>query len=227
MGKRCPKHGLAVSLDGRCVRCRREDQRKAEAVRSRFPGWTVIIAVLVTVGALGYLFFGPRLKKEKKAKPAPVQTAVVIKPDSRLLWEQLGDEQPDEPVQQRATAPQPRAPAAPTSPAKPASTTPTTTTAPSKYSSSYLDLVRGAASRVRVEVYYTTWCPACTRARKWLVDNQIPHHLYDVERTEGAKREIKKLNPRGSIPTIKVGRRVLVGFSSSSLCRTILAEANR
>lgn len=228
MGRRCEIHDLAVGSDGRCVRCRRADQladrRVAAAARSRWPGWPLILSVLVTVGVLGYLFFGPKPSKKETVAPPPEKTAVAIKPDSRLLWEQLGDDQPSEPSaggagagQVGSTAPQPP-PAQPQHSVLPSS---------EQYSVAYLNLVRDAARKAPIHVYYTTWCPVCTRARKWLSDNQIPHTAYDVERTEGAKREMKRLNPAGSIPTFKVGDRVLGGYSSSVLCRAVLAEANK
>ena len=57
--------------------------------------------------------------------------------------------------------------------------------------------------------------------------NTIGYTGHDIERTEGALKELKKINPANTIPTILVGRQVLTGFSSSRLCRAILAEAGR
>ena len=227
-GRRCEVHGLAVGLDGRCVRCRRIDERTAEAARSRWPGWPVILSALATLVVLGYLFFGPPLSEKKKIAPLPTKTVVVIKPDSRLLWEQLGSgDEPAEPSPRGTGAGQPGGSTArPSPPARPAAPV-TAASSPSQHPRAYLDLVREAAGKVPVQVYYTTWCPACTRARKWLDDNQIPYSGYDVERTEGAKRELRRLNPQSSIPTFRVGKQMLAGFSSSMLSRAILAEANR
>ena len=203
-GRRCEVHGLAVGLDGRCVRCRRIDERTAEAARSRWPGWPVILSALATLVVLGYLFFGPPLS------------------------EQLGSgDEPAEPSPRGTGAGQPGGSTArPSPPARPAAPV-TAASSPSQHPRAYLDLVREAAGKVPVQVYYTTWCPACTRARKWLDDNQIPYSGYDVERTEGAKRELRRLNPQSSIPTFRVGKQMLAGFSSSMLSRAILAEANR
>lgn len=228
VGQRCPIHDLAVGRDGRCVRCRQQDERTAAAKRSRWPGWTVIISVLVTVGGLGYLFFGPRPAKKKAAGPAPA-AAAVVKPDSRLLWEQLGSDDPTgDPGASSPGDKRPSVASAPTTsddPTKPKS--PIYVAPPPAFTPEYLDLVRDGARKLDIQMYYATWCAVCTRARNWLSKNRIPYTAHDLERDEGAKKQLLRLNPRRSIPTFKVGNRVLEGYSSSVFCRTVLSEVNK
>lgn len=87
--------------------------------------------------------------------------------------------------------------------------------------------VSGASRRVRVLVYVTSWCPACRQARAWLANNKVRHQVLDVQRNKRASRQLRRLNPRGTIPTFKIGRQVLVGFSPRQVRRAILRAANR
>ena len=82
--------------------------------------------------------------------------------------------------------------------------------------------VAAASRRVRVVVYVTSWCPACSKARRWLRRKNIRHTLHNVERDRAARQELRSLNPRGSIPTFKIGRQVLVGFSAQAVTRAIM-----
>ncbi len=87
-----------------------------------------------------------------------------------------------------------------------------------------LDLSR-ASRRVTITMYVTDWCPVCTKARRWFQDNDISCQVIDVDTDDRAKRELKRLNPRGSIPTIQIRETVLVGFSPSKISRAIAAAA--
>lgn len=218
VGHRCNVHDLAVGMDGRCVRCRKADERLAAATRSHFPGWTLIIAVLVTLGSLGWLFFGPRPAREEARRQEQSSGAAAVKPDSRIQWEQLGSGTP--------AGPAPAPSRSPTGSPPPATTSPEPAASNAKLAAEYIDRVREAASRVQIQMYYTTWCPVCIRGRKWMADNQIPFTGHDVERVEGARAVMKQLNPRNSIPTFKVGRQVLEGYSATALCQAILNEAS-
>ncbi len=215
VGRRCSIHNLALGVDGRCVRCRRADERLAQATRSHFPGWTVIIAVLVTLGALGWLFFGPRPAEEKRRVQDEGGATAAAKPDSRVQWELLGSGPPAAPTKAAARS------------VAPVVTSPAPAASGAKMAEDYLERVRAAARQVPIQMYYATWCPICVRAHKWMSDNQIPFTGHDVERAEGARDEMKKLNPRNTIPTFKVGKQVLEGYSASLLCKTVLNEAGR
>jgi len=189
-------------------------QARVEAV------WTkTLVAAVLVLGVLGYLYFGPRPKKARKVQPGPpVKAAAVVKPDARLLWEQLGRSDRPPGTARRGAA----------SPAHPGRTDPVIASAPRpKMASAYLSMVREAAGKVQIEMYYTTQCPVCTMARKWFADNNIPFTGHDVERFKWARTRMRRINPRSTIPTFMVGDRMLEGFSSSVLCRTVLAEASK
>ncbi|NLE77657.1 MAG: NrdH-redoxin [Chloroflexi bacterium] len=52
-------------------------------------------------------------------------------------------------------------------------------------------------------VYGTTWCPDCTRAKKFFDQHCIPYQWINIEEVEGAADTVLELNDgRRSVPTI-------------------------
>jgi glutaredoxin len=74
-----------------------------------------------------------------------------------------------------------------------------------------------ARDGVLVVMYSTSWCPACKAAREYMTSKQIPYVDNDVDQSESARAILKRLNPRGSIPTIDVDGEVMVGFSAERI----------
>lgn len=81
--------------------------------------------------------------------------------------------------------------------------------------------VQAARSRVPIVMYSTTWCGVCKRARKYFEENRIAFTEYDVDKNTQARNEYLLLNPRRSVPTIKVGDEVVVGFSPGAVEKAI------
>lgn len=79
------------------------------------------------------------------------------------------------------------------------------------------DDARAALDEVRIEMYATTWCGSCRRARAYLDFNGIAYTEYDIDQDEAAKERLSKLNPRRSIPTFQIDDIVQIGFSPESL----------
>lgn len=79
------------------------------------------------------------------------------------------------------------------------------------------DDARAALNEVQVEMYATTWCGSCRRARTYLDFNGIAYTEYDIDQDEDAKERLSKLNPRRSIPTFQIDEVVQIGFSAESL----------
>lgn len=75
----------------------------------------------------------------------------------------------------------------------------------------------GAASRNRdypkVEVYGTSWCPACRHARNYFRSAGIPFDDYDVEKDKDAHARMKRLGGGSGVPAIVIGGKVIRGFS--------------
>jgi glutaredoxin len=78
-----------------------------------------------------------------------------------------------------------------------------------------------ARARVPVTVYFTTWCPACHKARAYLRTEGIRFVEHDIERDPQARSRARLLNPKGSVPTLQIGSQVLVGFSARGIQNAI------
>jgi len=82
-----------------------------------------------------------------------------------------------------------------------------------------------ARRRVPVVMYSTAWCGVCKRARKYFEENRIAFEEHDVDQNPVARAEYEKLNPRRSVPTIKIADEVVVGFSAAAVERALDAAA--
>jgi glutaredoxin len=76
---------------------------------------------------------------------------------------------------------------------------------------------RRARAGLSVTMYATSWCPACKAARGYMTEQQIAFVEHDIEASQSAKLIMKRLNPRGGVPTLDVDGTVLVGFSSAEI----------
>lgn len=82
-----------------------------------------------------------------------------------------------------------------------------------------------ARRRVQVVMYSTAWCGVCKRARAYLQEKRIAFEEYDVDENAAARAEYLRLNPRRSVPTIKIANEVIVGFSPAAVERALDAAA--
>jgi glutathione S-transferase len=85
------------------------------------------------------------------------------------------------------------------------------------------DILRG----IPITMYSATWCGACSAARAFLQGAQIPFTERDVDTDPSAASEARRLNPRGSIPTIDVAGTTIVGFRPSAILAAIENAARR
>jgi glutaredoxin len=69
------------------------------------------------------------------------------------------------------------------------------------------------APRNPVRLYTTSWCPHCKRAKAWLTSQHVAYAELDVESDPWARREHRRLNPRGSVPVFDAYGEVVQGFS--------------
>ncbi len=81
--------------------------------------------------------------------------------------------------------------------------------------------IANARRRVPVVMYSTAWCGVCTKARRYFQENRISFAEYDVDENASARAEYLLLNPRRSVPTIKIGSEVIVGFSEQAVARAL------
>ena len=82
-----------------------------------------------------------------------------------------------------------------------------------------------ARRRVPVVMYSTAWCGVCKRARKYFKEERIAFEEHDVDKSPTARAEYLQLNPRRSVPTIKIADEVIVGFSAAAVEQALNAAA--
>lgn len=86
------------------------------------------------------------------------------------------------------------------------------------YAATQLDGAKAAVAPERrpapppVELYVTSWCGYCKKARAFLRSRGIPFREYDVERDAQAARRLAGFNSRGGVPVAVIGDQVLLGF---------------
>lgn len=74
----------------------------------------------------------------------------------------------------------------------------------------------GSASGAKagsVVMYSTSWCGYCKKAARHFRNNKIPYTEYDIEKSEAAARQYRKLKGRG-VPIILIGERRMNGFNA-------------
>lgn len=67
-----------------------------------------------------------------------------------------------------------------------------------------------------VRLYTTSWCPSCQQAKKWLKAQNIAYEELDVEKNAAARRDFRRINTRGTIPTLEANGEVVIGFNADA-----------
>jgi glutaredoxin len=83
------------------------------------------------------------------------------------------------------------------------------------------------AGALVVVMYTTSWCPVCKRAKTWLNGSGVAYEERDIESSMEYAREMKRINPRGSVPTIDVDGDVMIGFSENKMASMLERAAQR
>jgi glutaredoxin 3 len=68
-----------------------------------------------------------------------------------------------------------------------------------------------------VKVYTTPTCPYCKMAKKFLDDNGIKYHEFNVVEDKAARDEMAGKCKSLAVPTICFDNKVLVGFNEAEL----------
>ncbi len=80
-----------------------------------------------------------------------------------------------------------------------------------------------AAKRlVKVEMISATWCGYCTKSKEFFASERIPYDAYDHESQTGKQRQQEWGST--SLPTVKIGDKVIRGYSPESFRSTLLRE---
>lgn len=252
--QQCWEHGLATGPDGLCTLCKRSSRpapvsgdtvspitRFISSVGGVLGTAAVGVALAVAFGLVeldlllpAWLRTEPSMeaKRERVAvAPAPAP-AVVQKTPAQLAAQQLAQQIAQQEQQLAAATASPEA----TDPKVQAVATTQEQAEVEKRdrerreeieSDMEARALKRARENVRVVMYSTTWCPSCVSARKYMTEKSIPFTDHDIEESSSARAIQRRLNPKGSIPTIDVEGVVLVGFSGESLEQMIDAAAKK
>jgi glutaredoxin len=217
---RCDTHGVVLTSSGACVLCERQRTAQATSSTLRKLGAAAVTLVVLAVGYRAYAMVA-ELRGEETRRAA-----------MRAVAEPAG-------ADQGSTAAAPAGAAAATT-ATPGETTTTAANAAgaattTRGTARTADEAREAALEnqrrvvdaqrsVSIELYGAGWCPACRQARGWLDAQGIAYTYRDTDDPTN-KHTLRALNPRGTIPTINVDGRIVVGFSAENLQSTILRAA--
>jgi glutaredoxin len=77
-----------------------------------------------------------------------------------------------------------------------------------------------------VEIYTTSWCPICKKAKAWFVLNKIPYKEYDVEKSGENYAAYKRKGGKTGVPFIVVGDNRMEGFNAD-LIKSWLADGKK
>lgn len=64
----------------------------------------------------------------------------------------------------------------------------------------------------RVEIFVTSWCPYCTKAKAFLQQHNIPYQAYDVERDQAAAKRKVQLAGQSGVPFALINGTPVIGF---------------
>ena len=73
-----------------------------------------------------------------------------------------------------------------------------------------------------IKMYTLSTCSHCRATKKFLDECNVTYEFVDVDLLEGDERraileDVKKLNPRCSFPTIKIGEVVIIGYKEKEI----------
>lgn len=73
-----------------------------------------------------------------------------------------------------------------------------------------------------VELYTTSWCGYCKKARKFFQSRGIPFTEYDIEKDESAARRKQRLDSRRGVPFAVINGQQIHGYSEEAYEKALL-----
>ncbi|MGO8992129.1 MAG: glutaredoxin family protein [Polyangiaceae bacterium] len=185
---RCPRHDLALASDGKCVRCRHEEEAASNdpaAAPTGATGRRIAIVLLCAVSIGGAVAWTLHASSTPTAIPLPASAPYV---------------------------PPSAPPLAPLAPAAVAADP--TSSAASSGGSTPLDR---AMHLVKITLYSRPASTDCGRARTWLLDHGYTFKERDVDEDLEAKAEWKKAIPSGTVPAFNVDGTIVSGYDPARI----------
>jgi glutaredoxin len=72
-----------------------------------------------------------------------------------------------------------------------------------------------------VQLFTTSWCPACRKAREYFTQRGIPFTEHDIERDPAASQRRRAIDGRKTIPVALIGGKVITGFAPAAYERVL------
>ena len=79
-----------------------------------------------------------------------------------------------------------------------------------------LILTGSAVAGHKVELYTTSWCPYCKKARDFFRSRGISFTEYDIEKDKEAAQRQRQMDSRGGVPFVVIDGRGIAGFSEAA-----------
>lgn len=68
----------------------------------------------------------------------------------------------------------------------------------------------------KIELFVTSWCPYCKKAKAYLDGRGIDYQLYDIEQDADAARRKSQLSPNSGVPLAIIDGKIVNGWSQSA-----------
>lgn len=75
----------------------------------------------------------------------------------------------------------------------------------------------------KVELFVTSWCGYCTKAKAYLREKGIKFRVYDIEKDRQAARRKASLTSKRGVPFALIGDQKVTGFSRAAYDRALRA----
>jgi glutaredoxin len=198
----------------------------------RILSWTVL--VVLSGAAVGFFWWDRIESQEKRAleRQEPAMSEIgeqELGADSEARLVAMGNPEPtDRPTRSRHRRPARREPGDPSSdPSAVNSSTRDARQTPQARQEPDDEELAAARERVDIVMYMVETCPYCRRARAYLTEHNISYVEMNVADDLSAQSEMRRINPRGSVPTFTIDGAVMVGFNGTELHRAIERAARK
>lgn len=84
-----------------------------------------------------------------------------------------------------------------------------------------MTVAQAADQPPEVEIYVTSWCRYCQRAKAWLRQQGINYRAYDIEKDKVAAKRMRGLGGSGGVPFAVINGQKILGFSAKAYAEAL------
>ena len=74
----------------------------------------------------------------------------------------------------------------------------------------------GVAEETRVDIYVTSWCVYCNKAKNFFRRRGIEFHVYDIEKDKAAARRMRAMTNQRAVPFVVINGHGIQGYSEQA-----------